>query len=88
VTVRELSVVVAGERGVVPGVLPVPHSYTAPEPVDALSAVKVMFVDLLLHIVALLEANPVGAVGGVFTVTNALFEVAEQAVSPLLTTTE
>ena len=66
-TARVLAVVVAGVSGFVPTVAPVPHSYTAPEPVEPPVAVKVMLVDTPLHSVDTLDDSPVGAVGGVAT---------------------
>jgi hypothetical protein len=60
------AVVVAGESVFSPTELPVPHSYTAPEFTLPPPAVKVMAVDVPLHIVVMSDDKPVGAVGGVF----------------------
>jgi hypothetical protein len=65
VTVRLLVVVVDGVSALLPTELPVPHSYTAPEPALPPLAVNVTVVAVPLHIVVTLEDKPVGAVGGV-----------------------
>jgi hypothetical protein len=77
VTVRELRVVVDGDSRLLPIALPVPHSYTAPEPVEPPLAVKVRVVAVPSQIVVILEANPVGAAGAVFTVAVTAKRVAD-----------
>jgi hypothetical protein len=58
------AVVVAGDSGLLPTVLPVPHSYTEAPAVPPL-AVSVMAVAVPLHIVVLVDDKLTGAVGGV-----------------------
>jgi hypothetical protein len=74
---------VAGESRLLPTVLPVPHSYT---PLDVPPvAVKVMAVDTPLHIVGMSDDKPVSTEGVASTITNAAFDVTEQAPSPTTT---
>jgi hypothetical protein len=81
-TERVAAVVVDGESGLLPTVLPAPHSYTAPEPALPPEAVNVAAVVTPLHILETLDAKPVGAVGGVLT--EIVPTAADEGTQPLL----